>query len=296
MVCGIRWIACILPLWAALLLGDMLGWFVFSVLRYRRQVALENLHHAFPEKSERQRRRIAARSCRHFMKTMVEFLRFPKLVGKPLTEYCEFGNDDRLLKRALVRGKGAILVSGHFGNWEILAAIIAQQGYPISSVYKPMKNRLIDKLIADHREMLGNRTIPLGEAARGILRTLRKNEFIAVLGDQNAGRMGIFIDFLGRPCSVHQGAALLALKTGAPIIYGYIVRGPRGRHRVKARWLSFDDLEGGATPENIRIVTEAHVRQLERAIRENPDQWLWMHRRWKRQPKPHPSSEENPEG
>lgn len=272
----------LLSLRTALTLGGLLGWFIFTVLRIRREVSLDNLRHAFPEKSERERVRIARCAYQNFAKMCVEFLYFPAMGKRALASYCEIQNR-HFFDRALEMGKGAILMSGHFGNWELIAVTLALFGYPISSIAARQQNPLVDQLIIDLRARMGNRTVRLGEAARGILKTLRKNEFMAILADQDARGMGIFVDFLGRPCSVHQGPAVFALKTGAPIIFGLAVRRSGWGYRVDAKCLTFEHLDG-LTPENIRIVTEKHVRILEDSVRRHPDHWFWMHRRWKTQP------------
>ena len=263
----------------ALRLGGLLGKFVFSVLRIRRTVVLENLAAAFPMKSGEERLDIARRTYQNFGKMVIEFLRIPVTDDERLLSMAQFVGAEHL-ESVRNKEKGAVLVSGHFGNWEIMAAAVSKLGYPISSVAAWQNNRLVDELINNLRESTGNRVIRLGVAVRGVIRALRNNEFVALLADQDAGKDGLFIDFLGRPASVHTGPAIFALKTGAPVIFGVAIRMPGGRHRFVIEELDFSHLKG-LTEKNIREVAETYTRRLEKAIRQYPDHWFWMHRRWK---------------
>lgn len=266
----------------ALLMADCLGLLAFRCVRVRRKVVLANLRRAFPEKSSKEIFLIARRTYQNFIKLVFEFVRFPLLDGKMVSSLCSAKGLEHL-DWALERGKGAILLGGHFGNWELFCAALGQWGYPLSLLVQRQNNAYVDELITAHRRVTGNRIIGRGVAVRGVIKALRNNEFVILLADQDAGRDGIFVDFLGIPTSGHQGPAVLSLKTGAPIIFFTPVRLPRGRHRFAFKRLTFDHLSG-ATPENIREVTQAHALYLERMIRAYPDHWFWMHRRWKSSP------------
>ena len=265
-----------------LLVADCLGWFVFSVLRVRRVVVLDNLARAFPEKSNEERLVIAVRCYKNFCKMMFEYIRFPLLDKETVFSLCSVEGLEHF-DWALERGKGAVLVGGHFGNWEFMGAALAQMGYPISFLVGEQHNKFVDDMMNEHRRVMGIRIIHMGIAVRGVIRTLRSNRFVALLSDQDARSEGIFVDFFGRPSSTHQGPAVFALKTGAPIIFGSAIRLPYGRHRLVIDRLCFDHLEG-ITQENIREVTQAYTSLLERWIRDYPDHWFWMHRRWKTSP------------
>jgi len=265
-----------------LLLGDLLGWFAFSVLGIRRKVVLDNLSHAFPEKSEKELLAIARKSYQNFAKMTLEYMRFPRMTGEDVLSLCRLEGKEKL-ELALKRGKGAVLVGGHFGNWELMGAALVQLGYPVSFLVGEQHNKLVDNMMNHNRILMGVKIIHMGMAVRGVLKALRNNGFVALLSDQDAGRDGVFVNFFGRLASTPQGPAVFVLKTGAPIIFGSAVRLPGGRHRIICELLSFDHLRG-VTPENIREVTQSYTSLLEQAIRAHPDHWFWMHRRWKSRP------------
>ena len=183
----------------------------------------------------------------------------------------------------LKRGRGAILVGGHFGNWELMGAALAQMGYPIVFLVGEQHNILVDRMMNRHREFMGIQIIHMGAAVRGVIKSLRANCIVALLSDQDAGRDGVFVDFFGKKSSTHQGPAVFALKTGVPIVFASAIRRPCGRHHIVLEKLCFDHLKN-ITDENIKEVTQAYTSLLERKIREYPDHWFWMHRRWKSSP------------
>jgi KDO2-lipid IV(A) lauroyltransferase len=130
-------------------------------------------------------------------------------------------------------------------------------------------------------------SIPRGAALRGILKALHEKKFVAILADQDAGGNGIFVDFLGRPASTGRGPAAFVLKTRAPIVFCVTIREPQGRHRIEAELLTFDFSQNGAAlseEEKLKSVTQAWTKVLEKYVRQYPDHWFWMHRRWKTRP------------
>jgi Kdo2-lipid IVA lauroyltransferase/acyltransferase len=272
----------ILPLRAGLAVASGLGRFIFSVLRIRRRVTLENLASAFPGTPERELESIALHAYQNFTKMAVEYARFPVLSKEKVLSSCDLEGKENL-DRALALGKGAVLVAGHFGNWELMGAYLAHAGYKVSFLVGQQKNGLVDDVMNRHREAMGIEIIHMGVAVRGVIRALHANGWVAMLADQDAGRDGVFVDFLGRKASNHQGPAVFALRTGAPIIFGTAIRLPGGRHRIVVELLTFEGLSG-VTPENIAVVTQAYTSVLEKWVRLHPDHWFWMHRRWKTRP------------
>jgi KDO2-lipid IV(A) lauroyltransferase len=212
----------------------------------------------------------------------MEYARFPILSREDVLNACDVEGVEQL-DWVVKNGKGALVVAGHFGNWELLGACLARRGYPISYLVGQQKNRLVDDLMNKHRACMGSGIIHMGVAMRGVIRTLRGNGWVAMLADQDGGPAGVFVDFLGRKASNHQGPAVFSLRTGAPILFGSTIRLPGGRHRIVFELLRFDGLTD-ATPENIQTVTQAYTTLLEKWIRQYPDHWFWMHRRWKTRP------------
>lgn len=263
-------------------LGRFLGLFSYYLVPIRKKTALNNLALAFPEKTPGERKRILRRTFANFGQTFFEFLRTPFRSKSELADRVLFVNRS-LLFEADRDGKGALLLTGHFGNWEIMAAAIASLGFPIMAIGKRQKNRLVDRLINDFRRSQNIETIPLGMSVRQFLRALRENKFVALLADQDAHREGVFVDFFGIPSATAPGVAQLALKTGAPIIFGTCTLLPKGRYRVLLETVPADDLDP-RDENSIVELTQRHARLLESHIRRHPDHWFWMHRRWKTKP------------
>jgi KDO2-lipid IV(A) lauroyltransferase len=272
----------LISLETSLMVGDLLGWVVFSVLRIRRRTVMENLSLAFPEKSERELMSIAKKAYQNFAKMLFEYIRFPVMDSRTVFSRCQLEGEEHL-EWAMKHGKGGILISGHFGNWELIGGILNQLGYPISLLVGRQRNRSVDKIMNHYRESMGTKIIPMGIAVRGAIKALRNNEFVAFLSDQNAGRKGVFINFFNKKASTPQGAAVFALKTRSPIIFFTTIRLSKGRHKIVFHKLTFDNLKG-CTPENIQIATQAYTNVLENSIRVNPDHYFWMHHRWKTRP------------
>ncbi len=259
-----------------------LGFFAYKILRIRQKIVLDNLKHAFPEKSYKELNAIALQTYQNFARMTLEYIRFPRLNKENILAHCTFEGLEHL-DWVIQHGKGAVFVAGHFGNWELMGAAIAQSGYPISFLVGEQHNKYVDDMMNKHRAMMGIGIIHMGIAVRGVIKALRNNGWVAMLSDQDARQDGIFVNFMGRPASTPQGPAVFALKTGAPIIFGTPVRQSNGQHLFKFDLLRFNHLKG-QNPENIREVTQAYTALLEKYIRRYPDHWFWMHRRWKTKP------------
>ena len=275
----------VLPRRAMLALGTALGKFTFSVLRIRRTVTLANLRGAFPEKAEAEILAIARRNYENFGMMMLEYLRLPKMSAPELAEVVAFRSAEHAApwQQAMQQGKGAVCMTGHFGNWEYMGAMVAQH-YPMAFLYQPQNNPYADALIRRTRERVHMHSIPR-HSVRDILKALRQKKFVAILADQDAGRNGVFVDFMGRPASTAQGPAAFILKTGAPILFVVSLRQPGGRHLVESEALYFGDLPvSWSEDEKLHHITQQWTKVLEKYVRRHPDHWFWMHRRWKTSP------------
>jgi len=263
--------------------GAALGQVTFSILRLRRRVTLENLKAAFPELTGRRELvRLGARCYRHLGKNVVEVCRFPKLNRERLAEVVEIRGLEHL-RKALGEGRGAILLSGHFGAWDWIGAALALNGFAVDLFARSQKNPFFDDLLIRHRSWLGANILLTSGTPRAILRSLRQNRLLAILADQDGGRKGIFIPFMGRPASTAPGVARIALRTGSPILMGFFVRQPDDRHLFVIEPPMRVD-RSGDTEEVVRRILEVYTRKLEEQIRAHPHQWFWPHRRWKTQP------------
>ncbi|NLP09940.1 hypothetical protein GX408_06025, partial [bacterium] len=237
-----------LPWKWALAFGRGLGYFCFYIVPIRKKVTLENLRHALPERSEEARNRIARDTYVQFGQTIIEFMLVPNTSSEALRQRVRF-EPTAFIECAKSSSCGAICMSGHFGNWELMAAAISDAGIPMSALVKEQRNPLVDHFIARTRTKKNIETFPLGIAVRGFVKALREKKFVAVLGDQDAHREGVFINFMGRPASTAKGAAILALKTGAPMHFGAAVREPDGTHTIYLETIDHSDLNG-VTEEN----------------------------------------------
>jgi KDO2-lipid IV(A) lauroyltransferase len=272
-------LARIMPYRLSLALGSFLGWLAFDVLRMRRKVTLINLRNSLG-KSKKELARIGRRAYQNLGRSMVEYTLFPLLNEEKLERMVELEGAEHF-DEALKRGKGAILVAGHFGSWELMGAAISQRGYPIDFLVGEQHNLLVDSLMNDYRRSMGIGIIKMGAAAKGIIKALKDNRFVAMLSDQDAGGDGTVVEFFGRSASTPKGPAAFALKMDVPIIMGFIVRRQNGgRQRI----IIEKPIHGEKTAdkeEDIRKLTQAYTSVLENYVRRYPDHWFWPHRRWK---------------
>jgi KDO2-lipid IV(A) lauroyltransferase len=272
------------PFKLAVKLGGLLGRFAFDVVGIRRKVTIDNLTEAFGDSfSEAERRAIGRRSYINFAKSMVDFASLKRLTGGRLRKLVRF-EDVENIDRCLEGGRGVVVVTGHFGSWELLGAAAVAYGYSADFLVGEQSNRLVDELMNDLRRSCGIGVISRGIAARGVFASLKRNRIVALLSDQDARKAGIFVDFLGRPASTFQGAAQFAMRMRCPIVGCYIVRQSDESHI--ATFLPPIEVRHDADKEDeIRRLTEEHTKALERWVTLHPDHYFWAHRRWKTRPK-----------
>jgi len=267
---------------ATVRLGRLLGCFAYYFVPIRKSVVFDNLTKAFPEKSKAEKRRIARQSYMNIGQNLFEFMRTPIRSKTELNKRVIMYNSN-LLHEAYQSGRGTLLLTGHFGNWEIMACAIRALGYPIVAIAKHQRNHLVDAMITKYRLSVGLEAVALGMNVREFLRSLKQNKFVAILPDQDAHREGIFVNFFNQPSATAPGPAALALKTRAHVIFGVCILVPKGNYHVYLEKIDYDDLSD-SNEENIRIFTQRHVKVLEDKIRRWPDHWFWMHKRWKTKP------------
>ena len=260
--------------------GRGLGSFVWRVVGYRRAVVLDNMTHAFGgEKSPKEIRELARAFYRNLGMTLMEFLAFPRFKRQDIKGMVDLQGMEHL-QELIDLGKGGILVSGHFGNWELMGARIACQEVPISFIIKPQSNLKVDRFQNEIRHRAGIGTIRSGAQIKHMIRALRNQELIGMLADQDAGPDGFFTEFLGRTASVFRGPAYFAWKLDIPMLPAFIFRQPDGSHVGRFMAPIHPD-KSWTEEEAVARLTRAHVKLLESAIREVPEQYFWIHRRWK---------------
>lgn len=274
------WLARLLSFRMAHNVGGTLGGVGYYVIAARRKVALDNLTHAFPELSDIQRRRIARAAFRNYGIALVEMLWAGGQSAGELRKVAHLANPE-VVERHLGGAHGLIILSGHFGNWEfIIHPVRLLIGQPFVIIVQRQRNRRIDSMIDASRTKWDNITIPMGVSSRQAFRTLREGGIVAMLGDQSGPKEAVFIDFFGRPAATHRGAAAFSLKTGAPIVMVFLMRQENGSYEAVFEEVSKAGIEA-YTEENVVELTRRHTAILEKHIRQHPDHWLWMHKRWK---------------
>ncbi len=255
-------------------IGERLGMLAFRADKKHRNRTIQNLEMAFPEWSDEQRLETARGVFRHFGRMWVQFMRGPSRSKEAILAATEVVGLEHV-ENAEAKGNGILFVTGHFGNWEWVGQWFVATGRKLSTVQRDANQSGINSRLLKLREASGMEVMSRGLAARGILMKLRKKEAVALLMDQNAG--DVFVPFFGRPAGTVSGAAVIGGRTKAPIIPGYAIRLGPGRYRVEF----FPEIEVEAGEDSVANVTAAINANLEAIVRRFPDQWLWMHDRWK---------------
>jgi KDO2-lipid IV(A) lauroyltransferase len=262
-------------------MGEALGRFGYRRLGIRRDLVEEHLRRAFPERSEEWVRLTAEASYAHLGREIMTTLRLSHLSCDQVVRrvHHDLGRDR--FYAAFAEGRGLVLAGAHIGNWELGGASIAAQGYPVDAVYQPLRNPIFNDAIVRARHRLGLQLIPRGVASKEALQRLRAGRIVAFISDQNAGRTGVFVPFFGRLASTHRGAALLAVRAGAPLFFGAAVRQADGYLGISEEITASRD---GPLEEVVARLTAAFTAVLERLVRQSPEQYFWHHRRWKTRP------------
>ncbi|MFL5321506.1 MAG: lysophospholipid acyltransferase family protein [Myxococcaceae bacterium] len=274
-----------LPLRFAAWLGRGFGLIAFRVARGERRKALESLTRAFPEWTPEQREATARAMFRHLGQAAFE-VGCIRQIDPRMDELVEWSAEDRaVLDRALARNKGVVFVTGHVGNWELLARRVALAGYPAQSIAKettdPRTTALIEKFRREGK--VGSIWRGQGGAAKHMLRALKAGEILGLLIDQDTKVQSVFVPFFGHRASTPRAAADLALRTDAAVIMGFCHRIAEGtKYRLSLKRLEPLPSSGDRERDAIEL-TARMTAEIERAIRERPEQWVWMHRRWKTQ-------------
>jgi Kdo2-lipid IVA lauroyltransferase/acyltransferase len=249
-----------------------------------RRTAKFNLRLAFPERTDAQRRAILRKMARNLGWMAVEFARFPEMKPQNIERVVLLdGQENFLAGRS--RGKGVLFLTGHIGAWELSSFAHALYGFPLHYMVRPLDNPRVDALIHRYRCHSGNQPVMKNESARVTLRILREARTIGILADQNTVREeGVFVDFFGTPACTTTGIARLALQTGAAVVPGYAIW-DEGKRQYRLRFEPPIELvRSGETERDVRENTQRFAKALEEIIRRYPEQWVWVHARWKTRP------------
>lgn len=265
-------------------LGKWLALVVYFIvayaLRYRRKIILSNLHLVYGDKLPDTKSRLLKRIYKNFVFLWFEFLQNPCLNEKNIKKRMRFHNLELLLK-ALEKQKGVILVSGHMGNFEWMGQAIGIMGHSVSGIAKRQSNPYVNDLVEKNRKQFNVSVIYKKNAIQDALNVMKENnEVIGIVADQNAYKRGVIVDFLGQPSSTPVGPAVLRLRSGAPLLFGITIRRDYGVFDCYFQEIAVDKDEK-PDDEIIREITQKHACMLQEWIYKYPEQWFWMHRRWK---------------
>lgn len=257
-------------------IGVALGWLGYQ-LGLRKGVVLQNLRTAFPTLPHAGQATVARRCFEHFGTVATSLSLTARISQEDIGEWI-FPEGLECMDQAVAGGKGGIVVSGHLGNWEIVGATCARRGYPVSFVVTTQRNKLVQEWLDNVRRNAGVEIIPRKQAIKGVLSALQRNRVVAILIDQDAHEDGVFVPFFGKLSSTPRGPAVFHLRTKAPLIFMSSYRLPGEKYRFK---LENIDIPEGADQEQIMGLLTS---KLEQAVRLAPEQWFWMHKRWKTPP------------
>lgn len=278
----------ILPRPLARAFAISIAWVVYLVHVRLRQVGMRNLTLAFPEMSRRERARILRREFTSLGRQLAELFQFPRYTRENVDQVVVYDGFENY-ERARARGKGVLFLTAHFGAWELSAFTHSLHGHWMHIVMRPMDNVYLNRLILRYRTMHGNRTVDKDDFVRGLLSAMKAGEVVGILMDTNmTPPQGIFVDFFGIPACTASGLARIALRTDAAVVPGFTIwDAALGKYRLR-----FDPavelIRTGDVEADIIANTQKFTKIIEDYVRKYPEQWLWVHRRWKARPEGEP--------
>lgn len=249
-----------------------------------RRVGMRNLAIAFPEKGIQERRRILRGEFVSLGRQLAELCQFPRYTRKNIEQVVVYDGLENY-ERAYARGKGVLFLTAHFGGWELSAFAHSLHGHWVNIVMRPMDNPHLDRMLQNYRTMHGNKVVPKDDFVRGLLAAMKAGETVGILMDTNmTPPQGVFVDFFGVPACTASGLARIALRTDAAVVPGFTI----WDESLKKYRLRFDPavelIRTGDLEADIVANTQRFTKIIENYIRKYPEQWLWVHRRWKTRP------------
>jgi KDO2-lipid IV(A) lauroyltransferase len=275
-----------IPLPALALFCEAMMLLVCAIDRKHRRIARINLRIAFPEMEDAEADRIIRACYRRMGTSAAEFVHLPKMDAAYIREHFRIEGAEHVLESLEGRRQPAMALTGHFGNWELLSHVYGSVIAPAAFIVRPLKSEIIDRIVTERRECVGNTVIRKADSAKEVMKVLRKRILVGILIDQNVDRnKGILVDFFTRKAYTTFGIARLALAMNAAIHPAFIFRDPgRKFHHVLRFGPPLPIDPGAPREEEVARVTRRCNEELEKVIREAPDQWMWFHRRWKTRP------------
>ena len=285
------WIVCVLmgtlsvlPRRVARSAGACIGWLAYRVLPRLRQVGRQNLARAFPEKTPAARNALLRRLYRNLGWLLVEFCQMPSYTEANTRDFLRYQGLEHFLT-AEQKGKGVLIVTGHLGAWELSSFYHSLMGHPMSMVIRRLDNPRVDAMVNRIRCMHGNQVLPKDDFARGLLAAMRQGQAVGILMDTNmTPPQGIFVPFFDTPACTASGLARVALKTDAAVLPGFLLWHEDEQKYVLTFGEQIPLVRSGDLEADVESNTARFTAAIEGYIRAYPDQWLWVHRRWKTRP------------
>ncbi len=271
--------------WAPLPLARLLIWSVEAIVqqvtRRGRRIAFANLQFALPDTTEAERERILKGVYDNLARNVLMLARLPRLNPRNISDWVSYDGLEHY-QEGIDKGRGVLFLTAHLGGWELSSAAHALFGHPMWVMVRTLDNPLLDALVNGRRRLFGNRVIRKQDAAKLTLKALRNNEAVGILADQNTiGADGVFVDFFGRPAAATKSVAQLARQTGAAVVFGFALW-QRETGRFVLRFRPVEMVESDDREADLGENTRRCQAAIEGAVREHPEQWLWIHDRWKR--------------
>lgn len=276
---GATWLLAVLPRWLFYFFSDCSAVVLYYLIRYRRKVAEDNLRYSFPELSPKARRKIARRFYRHLTDLIFESAFLMHASARRIARRCDFTNLD-LLEAQYDKGKSVVIAAAHYNNWEFLTAVAPRIRHHMLSIYKPINNKRIERLINRSREKLGSETVTMKNTLRTVIKYEREGipTLIGLITDQTpTGENHYMGEFLNQPTRVFRGIEHIAQRFDLPVFFCNMQRGKKRGYYV----VTLEPITDAPNTHKPDWITAQHVQALERCIRANPPFWLWSHRRWK---------------
>ena len=279
------WLIRLLPRRVALAVGAGVGSLSFDLLKKEREKTLTHLQMAFgSEKSEKELKRIARQVFINCAKSGVDWILYPRFNRNNWNKIVHWKDEFTRADQVLAAGKGIIMVSAHFGNWEYLASSFTVHGYPGCVIGRRIYYEPYNRLIVNTRLSKGVQTYYREDSPKAVLRALKGNQILGIVADQDVDSIdGVFLPFFGRLAYTPVGPAVLSLATGAPVMPGFMVRQPDNSYQMVLEDPIFPNPDAPRA-EEIERITRLWNSAIEKYVRQYPEQWVWMHRRWKTRP------------
>jgi KDO2-lipid IV(A) lauroyltransferase len=292
MYLAVRLVVCVFQAlsWSAALgLARLLAMLAYQVDRRHRGIARENLRFAFPDLDEAARRRLLYATYEHLFMLVIESARLPRVLhahNVDDTIRCAFPADRPRAISWLKSGRPLLVLTGHFGNWEVLNYTLGALGFRAAVLARRVDNPFLDRFLRRFRRKTGQMLLDKNQDYARVLEVLARGGVLGMVGDQDAGSRGLFVSFLGRPASTFKSIALLSLEYSAPIlVLGAARIGQPIKYHLYLEDVILPEQHAGE-PDPVRAITQRYTEALERMVRRHPEQYFWLHRRWKHQPQP----------